>query len=49
MNELKDIAEIIPDEIKKEIYEDGIKPTMKETGKTLSLVPRVVKNALAKV
>lgn len=49
MNELKEIAELIPEETKKEIYKDGIKPTMVETGKTLSLIPRVVKNAFAKV
>ena len=49
MNELKEISELIPEETKKEIYKDGVKPTMIEAGKTLSLVPRVVKNALAKV
>ena len=49
MNELKEIAELIPEETKKEIYEDGIKPTMVETGKTLSLIPRVIKNAFAKI
>lgn len=40
---------MIPEDTKKEIYQDGVKPAMVETGKTLSLVPRVVKNALAKV
>ena len=49
MNELKEIAELIPEETKKEIYEDGIKPTMVETGKTLSLIPRVIKNAFSKI
>ncbi len=49
MDELKVISELIPEDTKKEIYEDGIKPTMVETGKTLSLIPRVVKSALAKV
>lgn len=49
MNELKEIVDMIPEDTKKEIYQDGVKPAMVETGKTLSLVPRVVKNALAKV
>lgn len=49
MNELKEIMDMIPEDTKKEIYQDGVKPAMVETGKTLSLVPRVVKNALAKV
>lgn len=49
MNEVKEIIDIIPEDTKKEIYQDGVKPAMVETGKTLSLVPRVVKNALAKV
>jgi len=49
MNELKELAEIIPEETKKEIYKDAFKPTMQETGKTVSLLPRVVKNALAKI
>lgn len=49
MNELKEIVDMIPKDTKKEIYQDGVKPAMVETGKTLSLVPRVVKNALAKV
>ena len=49
MNELKEIVDMIPEDTKKEIYQDGVKPAMVETGKTLSFVPRVVKNALAKV
>lgn len=49
MNELKEVVDKIPEDTRKEIYKDGIKPTVVETGKTLSLVPRVVKNALAKV
>lgn len=49
MNELKSLSEMIPEETKKEIYEDALKPSMQETGKTISILPRVVKNALAKV
>ena len=49
MNEAKEILKIIPEETKKEIYRDGIKPTLVETGKTMSLIPRIVKGALAKV
>ncbi len=49
MNELKTILNTIPEEMKKEIYNDALKPTMQETGKTLSLIPRVIKNAFAKV
>lgn len=49
MNELKEIIETIPEETQKEIYKDIAKPTLIETGKTLSLFPRVVKNALSKV
>ena len=49
MNEVKEIINIIPEDTKKEIYQDGVKLAMVETGKTLSLVPRVVKNAIAKV
>ena len=49
MNQLKEIVDMIPEDTNKEIYQDGVKPAMVETGKTLSLVPRVVKNALAKV
>lgn len=45
MNELN----TIPEEMKKEIYNDALKPAMQETGKTLSLIPRVIKNAFAKV
>lgn len=43
------VKEMIPNEIKKEIYQDGIKPTLIETGKTASLFPRVIKNAFSKV
>lgn len=31
----------------KEIYEDGIKETVKQTGKTLSLIPRFINAALS--
>lgn len=47
MNELKEIADLIPNDTKKEIYQDGVKPAMVETGKTLSLIPRIIKNAFA--
>ena len=49
MDELETITNIIPEETKKYIYNDGLKPTVSEVGKTLSLVPRVVNGALAKV
>lgn len=49
MNELEKIADMIPEDTKKEIYQDGFKPAVVEAGKTVSLIPRVVKNALAKV
>lgn len=43
------VKEKIPNEMKKEIYQDGIKPTLIETGKAVSLFPRVIKNAFSKV
>lgn len=46
---MKEKKELISNEIKKEIYEDGFKPALTETGKTLSFLPRVIKNAFAKV
>lgn len=49
MNKLKNASEIISDDLKNDIYNDGVKSTLVETGKTVSLLPRVVKNALAKV
>lgn len=49
MNEVKDIIEIIPEETRKEIYSDGIKPAIIETGKAISLIPRTVKNLFSKV
>ncbi|MBQ3021482.1 MAG: DUF4393 domain-containing protein [Bacilli bacterium] len=47
MKEIKDLVEIIPDDVKKEIYKDGIKTTVIETGETLSLIPRTIKNAFS--
>lgn len=49
MNELKEMVDLIPDDTKKEIYDDLAKPTLTETGRTLSIFPRVIKNALMKV
>jgi len=43
------VEEIIPNEIKKEIYNDGFQSTLTETGKAVSLFPRVIKNAFSKV
>ena len=41
MNELKEIVDMIPEDTKKEIYQDGVKPTIVETGKTLSIGVRI--------
>ena len=49
MNKLKEIIETIPEDAKKGIYDDVAKPVLIETGKTLSIFPRVIKNALMKV
>lgn len=46
MNKLKNI---IKEETKNEIYNDRLKQTIVETGKTVSLLPRVIKNAFSKV
>lgn len=41
-NDLKSVTETFP-----EIYDDALKPAAKETGKTLSLIPRAINAALA--
>ncbi len=44
----KNLAEELAKQVPiKQIYEDGIKTTIKETGETLGLVPRTIKAALA--
>lgn len=47
--ENRKIAELIPEETKSEVYNDGFKPTVKQLGKTISLLPRVINSAFAKV
>lgn len=49
MDELNSIVNLIPEETKKDIYDDAIKLTMVETGKTIALLPRVIRNAFSKV
>lgn len=49
MDELETIVNMIPEETKKDIYNDGLKPSVREVGKTASLALRVVNAALAKV
>lgn len=43
-NDLKSVTETFP-----EIYDDALKPAAKETGKTLSLIPRAINAALLPV
>ena len=42
LKDVKDVIDIVPT-----IYEDGAKPTVQETGKTVSLIPRTINAALA--
>lgn len=45
---MKNLTNVDTKELK-EIYDDALKPTLKETGKVTALLPRAIKNALSKV
>lgn len=45
MKNSKDITEIVKDA--PQVYEDGLKPAVAESGKTLALIPKAINAALA--
>lgn len=47
--DLKDFVENIPEKTKEEIYKDGFKPIVSETGKGIAIIPRILNGCLANV
>lgn len=39
----------IPDELKMQIYQDALQPSVKSAGQTLSLIPRAIAVALSPI